>query len=88
MFPSKSSNAESSEPTVFIKSIGTKSIEGMDFPNQAFAVIPISQAFDRVSNRLSTTVPPRFFAHTTPHYHCSAISLRWRRWLRSTAHRR
>jgi hypothetical protein len=35
------------------KSIGTKSIEEMDLPKQAFAVIPISQAFDRVTNKLS-----------------------------------
>jgi hypothetical protein len=35
------------------KSIGGKSIEEMDFPKQAFAVIPISDVFERVSSKLS-----------------------------------
>jgi hypothetical protein len=36
----------------FGKSIGSKSIEEMDLPKQAFAVMPISEAFDRVTNKL------------------------------------
>jgi hypothetical protein len=35
------------------KSMGSKSIQEMDLPKQAFAVIPISDVFDRVTNKLS-----------------------------------
>jgi hypothetical protein len=35
------------------KSMGSKSIEEMDLPKQAFAVIPISDVFDRITNKLS-----------------------------------
>jgi hypothetical protein len=35
------------------KSMGRKSIEQMDLPKQAFAVIPISDVFDRIGKKLS-----------------------------------
>jgi hypothetical protein len=35
------------------KSMGRKSIEEMDLPKKAFAVIPISDVFDRVTSKLS-----------------------------------
>jgi MerR HTH family regulatory protein len=35
------------------KSMGRKSIEEMELPKQAFAMIPISGIFDRVTNKLS-----------------------------------
>jgi hypothetical protein len=34
------------------KSMGSKSIDEMDMPKQAFAVIPISDVFDRISHKL------------------------------------
>jgi hypothetical protein len=37
----------------FGKSMGRKSIEEMDLPEQAFAVIPISDVFERITNKLS-----------------------------------
>ena len=37
----------------FGKSVGTKSTEELDLPKQAFAMLPISEIFDRISNRLS-----------------------------------
>jgi hypothetical protein len=35
------------------KSMGRKSIEEMDLPKQTFAVIPISDIFDRITKKLS-----------------------------------
>jgi hypothetical protein len=35
------------------KSIGTKSLEEMEFPKQAFAVIPISDILDLISSKVS-----------------------------------
>jgi hypothetical protein len=37
----------------FYKFGKSKSIQEMDFPKQAFAVIPISHVFDRISGKLS-----------------------------------
>jgi hypothetical protein len=35
------------------KSMGSKTIEEMDLPKQAFAMIPMSDVFDRVTKKLS-----------------------------------
>jgi hypothetical protein len=40
------------------KSMGRKSIKEIDLPKQAFAVVPISDIFDRVTKKLSGDEEP------------------------------